>query len=157
MPPTLDPAKRRVERASQRRTEMIRKLPAALIAIVAMLLLTASSAFAFECYNASRSAKGNAAAAGSPALASPAEILANPDIVGLCPEGVDFVLAGLQDLGYDTNILINERALMAGGLERNGKNEELLHDGKGIDHLGEEFFADVDPLIGEAFATICGE
>jgi hypothetical protein len=39
---------------------------------------------------------------------------------------------------------------MAQGLERSG-NDDLLHDGKGIDHLSEEFFATVDPLIEEAF------
>jgi len=41
---------------------------------------------------------------------------------------------------------------MAQGLEKNGKGEDLLHDGKGIDHLDEQFFATVDGLIGEAFA-----
>ena len=30
---------------------------------------------------------------------------------------------------------------MAGGLEKNGNNEDLLHDGQGIDHLSGEFFA----------------
>jgi hypothetical protein len=118
-------------------------------------LFVVSSASAFECYNANRSDRGNAAAAKAPALASLEEILADPEIVGLCPAGVDHVIEGLQEAGYDTNILINFRSLMAQGLEKNGKGEDKLHDGQGIDHLSEEFFATVDPLIGEGFG-ICG-
>jgi hypothetical protein len=116
------------------------------------------SALAFECYNASRSDQGNAHAAKSPALQSLSEVLADPEIVGLCPEGVEHVLAGLEDEGYRTDQVINFRTLMAGGLEKNGQpqGEELLHDGKGIDHLGEEFFATVDPLIGEGFGICFG-
>ena len=74
----------------------------------------------------------------------------DPTIVGLCPEGVEFVVAGLEEAGFRTDVLINFRTLMAQGLERSG-NDDLLHDGKGIDHLSEEFFATVDPLIEEAF------
>jgi hypothetical protein len=150
MPPTLDPAKRRVERASQRRTEMIRKLPAALIAIVAMLLLTASSAFAFECYNANRSPQGNAAAAKSPALVSASEALSL--FCGLSEDEAADVIAQLDAQGFKTDFLINGNALMAGGLERNGNGEELLHDGQGIDHLSDEFFGALLTL-----APSCGD
>lgn len=123
---------------------------------VIVALFVVSSASAFECYNASRSDRGNAAAAKAPALASFEEILGDPEIVGLCPAGVDHVIEGLQEAGYDTDSLINFRTLMAGGLERNGKGADLLHNGKGIDHLSEEFFATVDPLIEEGFG-ICAE
>ena len=120
-----------------------------------LIALSTSSAHAFECYNAVRSAAGNqAAGANSQALVSFERILADPEIVGLCPEGVDFTIAAVEDAGYRTDILINFRTLMAGGLERAG-HEDQLHDGKGIDHLGEEFFAFVDPIIGEAFG-LCG-
>ena len=81
------------------------------------------------------------------------EILADPNVVGLCPEGVDFVLAGAEDAGFRTDLLINFRTLMARGLE--AQHPEKLQDGTGIDHLSEEFFATVDPLIGEAF-VLCG-
>jgi hypothetical protein len=135
---------------------MIRKTPVIAVAIVAVLALTCTSAFAFECYNASRSAQGNAAAgAHSGALSTLGDILADPEIVGLCPEGVDFVLDGLDALGYPTDVLINSHTLMAGGLEGTDKGEELLHNGKGIDHLSDAFFEDADALIGEAFNTIC--
>ena len=115
-------------------------------------LFAVASTYAFECYNTSRSDQGNVSAAKAPALQSLAEILADPEVVGLCPAGVEDVLAGLEEAGYDPNTLIHWRTLMAQGLEKNGKGEDLLHDGKGIDHLDEQFFATVDGLIGEAFA-----
>ena len=115
----------------------------------AVLIAIAAPAGAFECYNALRSAQGNMSAARSNALFSLEEILSDPEIVGLCPEGVQFVLAGLEDAGFRTDVLINFRTLMAGGLERT--HPEKLHDGSGVDHLSEEFFATADPLIGQAF------
>jgi hypothetical protein len=115
----------------------------------AVLVAFAAPAGAFECYNAVRSAQGNLSAAQSRALFSFEEILADPEIVGLCPEGVEFVLAGLEEAGFRTDVLINFRTLMARGLERT--HPEKLHDGSGIDHLSEEFFATADPLIEEAF------
>jgi hypothetical protein len=117
-----------------------------------VVALSASSAYAFECYNAVRAAQGNQSAAQANALFSFEEILSDPEIVGLCPEGVDHVLAGLEDAGFRTDVLINFRTLMARGLET--QQPEKLHDGSGIDHLSEEFFATVDPLIGKGF-DIC--
>jgi hypothetical protein len=119
----------------------------------AVVLAFATPAGAFECYNALRSAQGNMSAAQSRALFSFEEILSDPEIVGLCPEGVELVLAGLEDAGFRTDVLINFRTLMARGLERT--HPEKLQDGSGIDHLSEEFFATADPLIGEAF-ELCG-
>jgi hypothetical protein len=120
---------------------------------MAAIVAFPTSASAFQCYNAIRSAQGNESAANSKALGSFSEILANPEIVGLCPAGVDFVIAGLEDAGFRADVLINERTLMASGLEKT--HPEKLQDGKGIDHLSEEFFATADPLIGQAFG-ICG-
>jgi hypothetical protein len=129
-------------------------LVAAMVATI--VVFTATSAFAFECYNASRSEQGNAAAgANSQALWTFDRILTDPEVVGLCPAGADYVIAQMGALGYRTDLLINFRALMAGGLEQAGPGEVLLQDGQGIDHLSEEFFDDVDLLIGEAFTTIC--
>jgi hypothetical protein len=120
---------------------------------VGVLVAFAAPAGAFECYNAIRSAQGNASAANANALHSLEEILADPEIVGLCPEGVDFVIDGLDAAGFRTDVLINFRTLMARGLERT--HPEKLQDGKGVDHLSEEFFGTADPLIGQAFAEIC--
>lgn len=115
----------------------------------AVLVAFAAPAGAFECYNAVRSAQGNQSAAGSNALVSFEEILSDPEIVGLCPDGVQFVLAELEAAGFRTDVLINFRTIMASGLERT--HPEKLHDGSGVDHLSEEFFATVDPLIEQAF------
>lgn len=38
-----------------------------------------------------------------------------------------------------------------GGAANPWPHEEKLDDGSGIDHLSDEFFATVDPLIGQAF------
>jgi hypothetical protein len=119
---------------------------------VLLALFLVGSASAFECYNASRSDRGNERAANSQALASFEEILVGE--VGLCPAGVEHVLEGLELAGFETNHLINFNALMAGGLEKNGKGGEKLHNEKGIDHLSAEFFATVGPLEEEAIA-IC--
>jgi hypothetical protein len=119
---------------------------------VAAIVAFPTSAGAFECYNAIRSAQGNQSAAESKALMSLREILADPDVVGLCPEGVEFVIAGLDEAGFRTDVLINFRTLMASGLERT--HPEKLQDGSGIDHLSEEFFATADPLVEQAFG-IC--
>jgi len=120
---------------------------------VAGVMLTAGSTWAFECYNTQRSDTGNAHAANGQAMASLEKILTEE--VGLCPAGVEHVLEGLEAEGFRTDVLINFRALMAGGLEKSEKGEAKLHDERGIDHLGEKFFVVVDPLIGEAFG-ICG-
>ena len=121
---------------------------AAGVAIAALVAL-AAPAGAFECYNAVRSAQGNTSAARSNALLSFEEILSDPEIIGLCPDGVEFVLTGLEAEGFRTDLLINFRTLMARGLERT--HPEKLQDGSGIDHLSDDFFATVDPLIEEAF------
>ena len=64
---------------------------------------------------------------------------------------MDVVIAGLQDAGFLSDVLINFRTLMASGLE--GTHPEKLQDGSGVDHLSEEFFATVDPLIGTALTA----
>jgi hypothetical protein len=133
---------------------MRKRLVGAASIATAALVGFATPAGAFECYNAVRSAQGNLSAARANALYSFEEILSDPEIVGLCAEGVEFVLAGLEDAGYRTDVLINFRTLMARGLEL--RHEEQLHDGSGIDHLSEEFFATADPLVGQAFEICLG-
>jgi hypothetical protein len=131
-----------------RRSLVVRAAGVAAAALVSL----AAPAGAFECYNALRSAQGNLSAAKSSARVSFEEILGDPEIVGLCPEGIEYVLAGLEDAGFRTDVLINFRTIMASGLERT--HPEKLQDGSGIDHFSEEFFATVDPLIEQGF-EIC--
>src|SRR6266508_150666 len=121
-----------------------------------LALMMGASAYAFECYNANRSDQGNASAGdNSSALLSLERILSDPDIVGLCPEGVDHVINGLEDAGSRTDVLINFHTLMAQGLEKAG-HEDQLQDGRGIDHLSEEFFGVGDALIEEGFGICAG-
>jgi hypothetical protein len=120
---------------------------------MAAIVAFPTSASAFECYNAIRAAQGNQSAAKSKALMSISEILADPEIVGLCPAGVDFVIEGLNDAGFRTDVLINFHTVMASGLE--DTHPEKLQDGTGIDHLSPQFFETADVLIGQAFATKC--
>jgi hypothetical protein len=134
----------------------MRKILISSVLAFTAVILSVGSAWAFECYNASRSANGNAHAAKSKALQSIPEILADPEFVGLCPAGVQHVVSGLQAQGFRTDILINSKTLMAGGLEKKGDPKGLLQNGKGIDHLSEEFFAAADPLIGQGFG-ICAD
>ena len=119
----------------------------------AVLVAFAAPAGAFECYNAIRAAQGNQSAAKSKALMSISEILADPEIVGLCPAGVDFVIEGLNDAGFRTDVLINFHTVMASGLE--DTHPEKFQDGTGIDHLSPQFFETADVLVGQAFATEC--
>ena len=129
---------------------IVRKITTATAAVTAALAMTGGSAFAFECYNASRSEQGNAAAAKAPALISAQEALAL--FCGLDAEASAEVIAALETEGFATDFLINGQALMAGGLEMNGKGEEKLHDEQAIDHLGEDFFAALVSIAPE-----CGE
>jgi hypothetical protein len=132
---------------------VIRKTIIAGVFGVLAIAMSGGSAWAFECYNTQRSDRGNEQGANGQAMVSVPEFLAG--FVGLCPAGVDHVVEGLEAEGFDTSILINGRALMAGGLEKNGKHEKL-EDGKGIDHLSDEFIETADALIGEGFG-ICAD
>jgi hypothetical protein len=132
---------------------VIRKTVIAGVFGVLAIALSGGSAWAFECYNTQRSDRGNEQAAKGQAMVSVPEFLAG--FVGLCPAGVAHVVEGLEAEGFDTEILINGHALMAGGLEKNGKTEKL-NDGQGIDHLSDEFIATADGLIVEAFG-ICAD
>lgn len=128
----------------------VKKLTITVATVTTAFALTGGSALAFECFNASRSAQGNAAAAGSPALISAEEALMM--FCGLSAADAAEAIAAMEDLGFDMGFLINGHALMAGGLEKNGKGGEKLQDGKGIDHLSGEFFA----ALGEVAPACTG-
>ena len=134
---------------------MFKRVGFVLGAAAATVAMTASTAFAHECYNARRSAQGNESAAGGNGFFTIETALIQFE--GLCPEGAAMVIDGLQDAGYRTDVLINAHALMAGGLERNGKGGDKLHDGLGIDHLGEEFFGTLESLMPAGVAACTPE
>ena len=116
-----------------------------------LLVLTASSALAHFCFNASRSDRGNQAASKSPAWSSIEEILR--DEFQLCNAGVRHVQSGIAAAGFPRNLLIHQRTIMAQG--RLGRHQHLSVNRKGVDHLTEGDFVLFEQLVGEAFG-ICG-
>jgi len=131
-------------------------------AAFAALALAAGPASAYHCVNESRSAQGNASAAThSDSWLGIEEAISDPEIIGidLCDAGVAAVLDGLEEAGFDPTLAINERTLMAQGLVKHLFDEEgnpieepvvipeQLSNGKGVDHLDEEFFVTADALI----------
>lgn len=103
----------------------------------ALLMLSATGAAAHECYNASRSATGNAHAVNGQALVSYDELL-----VLLCPAGAQVVEDAVDAHDFDTDgILVNPNALMGAGKQAT--------DGHAIDYLPGWF----SESIGIAFGT----
>ncbi len=130
--------------------------------------LAAGPAVAHECYNTSRSDKGNQqVAANSSAFVTFDESAMGFFTfgLGLCPAGADYLLdqvhtaAALPDSGIDVNWVVSARALQAGGLESasNPRAQENLSNGKGIDHLAANgpLGAVIGANVGAA-AALCG-
>jgi len=127
---------------------MRRSLSVSALTIV-LVLAIGGTAFAHECFNASRSDKGNAGAAGSNGwftlsleelygfvVAShddPEFNLPSAD-PALIPDMVDAAIA----LGVPDGFLLNAHTTAAGGLEGHDRNG-VLADGKGIDHFPEVY------------------
>jgi len=106
----------------------------------ALLMLSATGAAAHECYNASRSATGNANAVNGQALVSYDELL---DL--LCPAGAAIVDEAVTDNGFDTDgILVNSNALMGAG--------KHATDGRAIDYLPGWFSDSIGVAFGTCFA-----
>ena len=106
----------------------------------ALLILSATTASAHECYNASRSDTGNANAVKGQTLSSYEELL---DL--LCPAGAAIVSGAVTANSFDTDgILVKTNALMGAGKQAT--------DGHAIDYLP-QWFSD---SIGAAFGTCFG-
>ena len=119
---------------------MTRRLIALVGTTTALLMLGTTGAFAHECYNASRSATGNANAVNGQALVSYDELLGL-----LCPAGADIVEAAVTANAFDADgILVNSNALMGAGKQAT--------DGQAIDYLPPWF----SESIGAAFGTCFG-
>ena len=119
---------------------MTRRLITMVGTITALMILSATGAAAHECYNASRSAAGNANAVNGQALVSYDELLGL-----LCPDGAAMVEAAVAQANYDTDgVLVNSHALMGGG--------KAETDGRAIDYLP----SGVSAAIGAAFGTCFG-
>ena len=130
---------------------MFRRTAIVAIGAALLLVLTASSALAHFCFNASRSDRGNQEAAKSSAWLSIEEILR--DEFQLCNAGVRHVQSGIAAAGFPRNLLIHERTIMAQG--RLGRHQHLSVNRRGVDHLTQSDFILFEGLVGEAFG-ICG-
>lgn len=124
----------------------VRRLLTVLVSAVAIMMLTATSAFAFHCYNASRSETGNTqAAANSQALESVGTLL--DQVRGFCPavsDEADDVEDAIVNEGLDPDqVVVHTKTLMASGAEGTG----VLHDGRGIDHLPPSVLAELHELF----------
>jgi hypothetical protein len=128
----------------------MRKLLAAVGVAGLIVALAAGPASAHECYNASRSAQGNAQiAANSNGHITFDEVitffLTDPTGIGLCPAGAQVVLdeihaaADAGTLAVDTSVVVGANSTQAGGLDNspNPRAQSNLSNGKGIDHLAE--------------------
>jgi hypothetical protein len=121
---------------------MLRKSVTAFASGLGVLVLAATPAFGHECYNASRSATGNANAEKGVALSSYDELLTE-----LCPEGAAIVQAWVSENNFATDgILVQVNALMGGGAHHNGNKPTDGHD---IDYLPAGF----SEAVGTAFFT----
>ena len=138
----------------------MKKLFATLAVSGLAVVLGAGPAFAHECYNASRSAQGNAQiAAHSPSFAtfndSAIGFLTSPppDGPGLCLVGAQWLVAQVDanaaSIGFDPNIVISIRVVQASGIDHSpsAAAQSNLSNGKGIDHLGEN--AELNQFIGD--------
>ncbi len=123
------------------------KIPVFVLGGVAAVVLAAGPAVAHECYNASRSDKGNQqVAANSPRSSrSTNRRWASSGLGSVCvPRERTYLLgqvhaaAALPDSGIDVDWVVSAASLQAGGLEgaKNPRAQENLSNGKGVDHLG---------------------
>jgi hypothetical protein len=123
------------------------------------LLVTATPALAHECYNASRSQKGNEQIAAHSKAFVPFSAVAmgfftDPEGLGLCEDGAAFLLGEIEASDFDTSVVVSIKALQASGAAKNAS--QTLVDGKGIDHLGAN--PELGALIGaniEAAGALC--
>ena len=133
----------------------MRKLLAAPVIALGVIAMTGSTAFAHECYNASRSAKGNEGASKSRAWATVglddlyADAVENSEEFGLpSADEIDIpaMVADAAARGVPGSFLIHLPSTAASGVYGSAKSS----DGKGIDH----FFANYGGDIIDAY--LCG-
>jgi hypothetical protein len=122
-------------------------LAAAAVAGLAVAVM-AGPASAHECYNTSRSAKGNAQiAAHSPSFVGFDAVAMGflTQEVGLCDAGAQSLLVQLHaavdagTLDFDPGVVVSIRVTQAGGIDNspNARAQSNLVNGKGIDHLAD--------------------
>jgi hypothetical protein len=137
---------------------VLRRLARASILSVLVLLLAVSSAFAHECYNASRSAQGNTGAQHSDNWFNLTleilytQILPGETGIELSEDGLAWALQESANQGIpsgfviraDKTIGVNGKGVTVPGFEKNGAN------GKGMDHAVDAYG---DQIFGIFFAA----
>ena len=129
---------------------MMKKLLVPTAAVAAVLVLSATPAFAHHCWVVNRSAQGaTSVGAHSKVWVSftLAEILPDPEEeFGLCPARISAGVAAVSAAGLPTVLATRvDKTLLAGtGAQQNGRTG----DGKGIDHFEDS------PVIGEMLETV---
>lgn len=115
-----------------------------------VLMLTATSALAHICYNTSRSTTGNVQAA------SNSDVFVAVDFESMiagaravCPPEADDEIDAVENILEQAGLLdelfvTNTKHVMASGAVNSPT--DVLHDGKGIDHLPGSLFAAVEAL-----------
>ncbi|HKY75751.1 MAG TPA: hypothetical protein VJS45_06410 [Acidimicrobiia bacterium] len=133
----------------------MRKLLVAPVIAFGAVALTGSTAFAHECYNASRSAKGNEGASNSRAWATIsladlyADAVENSEEFKLPPADESDIAAMVADAaarGVPGSFLIHLPSTAASGVYGSAKSS----DGKGIDHFFAHYGGDI------VAAYLCG-
>ena len=116
-------------------------------AAATVLVLGAGAASAHECYNASRSEKGNQAAGTHSQAWATFESQARMFL----GEDADCVLAYLTDAGVPTTVALHVKGATGqdGVIAESNPNGERLTDGRGIDHLFDAY----GPVFSDAFVA----
>jgi hypothetical protein len=126
----------------------LRKFLAAPAIVLGVVALTGSTAFAHECYNASRSANGNAGASQSNAWGTVtiedvfADAVANSEEFGLPAADESDIPAMVADAlarGVPSSFVVHFPSTAASGVYGTAKSS----DGKGIDHFFATFEGDL--------------
>lgn len=142
-----------------------RKFSMSVIGGLAAVVLAAGPVAAHECYNASRSDKGNQQIAAHSAAFVTFDESATGFFtfgLGLCPAGVEYLLAQVHlaaaqpDSELDLNLVVGGRSLQAGGIAHSpsARAQANLSNGTGIDLLGEN--AELGAVIGANVGTAAG-
>ena len=138
---------------------MFNRVARATVLAISLIAVTAGATFAHECYNASRSAQGNAGASHSAnwSTESVAELFTVIHFFGilgvetaLSPEQAEVAFEAALEMGVPAEVTIFTRDLI-GGHGRAFTDGGKAADGKGIDHF---FVAHGESIVAAYFAGL---
>jgi hypothetical protein len=137
----------------KRTTARLTRIAAAGVGGLGLLLGPAAGAWAYDCYQASRSDQGNVAAGNSQAWVTFPVAAGFAEDFGSDTELYECVLEGWTAAGGPTYLSIHVKGATGQGgvIGANNPNADRYTDGRGIDHLEEGLF----PLY-EQVVQACG-